>query len=290
MARQQSSSNPAGTQPAAGGFTDRQFRGLARLGDLVANLDEALAGPLGGVVVEKVTEGTALYGRYDLPALAENLLAAVQALQDSGALAFVRDNADLINGLLTQLPALTEALSGQLKDRSPAELQRQWTELMSVVQSVNAVSDFVREHLTPSTIETVVRAGQFLQDHQTDEALLDLLRTVGHLHRNGTLNALCELSDYVSASVTPLDRGALVENLLQELQDSSLARMLRLAESFDQAVAESRRDDGHYGGVSGLFHLLREPQVQEGLRMLATLPNRLEGSAKGTGNNGAGHG
>ena len=290
MARQQSPSKPEGARPGAGGFTDRQALGRARLGDLVANLDEAFAGPLGGVVVEKVTEGTALYGRYDLPALAENLLAAVQALQDSGALTFVRDNADLINGLLTQLPALTETLSDQLKERSPAELQRQWTELMSMVQSVNAVSGFVREHLTPSTIETVVRAGQFLQDHQADEALLDLLRTVGHLHRNGTLNALCELSDYVSASVAPVDRGALVENLLQELQDSSLARMLRLAEGFDEAVAESRRNGGHYGGMGGLFHLLREPQVQEGLRLLATLPSRLQDTGRSAGGNGAGHG
>ncbi|MGA7799702.1 MAG: hypothetical protein WCC36_02735 [Gammaproteobacteria bacterium] len=290
MARQQSSSNPAGGQPAAGGFTDRQFRGLARLGDLVANLDEVFAGRLGGVVVEKVTEGTALYGRYDLPTLAENLLAAVQVLQDSGVLAFVRDNAELINAALAQLPAVADALSAQLKDRSLAELQRQWGELMSVVQSVNAVSGFIREHLTPSTMETVLRAGRFLEDHQADEALFDLLRTVGHLHRNGTLNALCELSDYVSASVAPVDRDALVETLFQELQDSSLARMLRLAESFDQAVAESRRDGGHYGGVSGLFHLLREPQVQEGLRMLATLPGHLEGTAKAAGNNGAGHG
>ncbi|HKJ07781.1 MAG TPA: hypothetical protein VKA76_01710, partial [Gammaproteobacteria bacterium] len=108
--------------------------------------------------------------------------------------------------------------------------------------------------------------------------------------RNGTLNALCELSDYVSASVAPVDRGALMENLLQELQDSSLARMLRLAEGFDEAVAESRRNGGHYGGIGGLFHLLREPRVQEGLRLLATLPGRLQDAGRPAGGNGAGHG
>ncbi|MEJ2347433.1 MAG: hypothetical protein P8090_18970 [Gammaproteobacteria bacterium] len=293
MAKQQSqqsrSTGPSEEAPY-GQFTDRQARGLARLGDLMADLDEALSGPLGGVVVEKVTEGTALYGRYDLPVLAENLLATVQGLQDSGVLAFVRDNAESINWALGQLPAIARTLSGVAKDGYAGDLQQQLRELLSVVRTVNALSGFVREHMTPAAVDSLVSAGRFLEDHQADEAFMDLLRTVGHLHRNGTLEAIRGLSDYLSASVASLDREALMENLMEELRDSGLTRVLRLLEGFDSAAAESRRDGGHYGGVSGLFHLLREPRVQEGLRMLAVLPGYLERTARPAGNGGVGNG
>ena len=275
------------TQPGTGGggeFTPRQMQGLARLGDLVFELDQALAGPLGGVAAGGLNRGLDLFVRYDVPELVEPWLQTLRVLNDSGLLALLRDNAYLIRETLAAAEPALERLAAHLRTLSPEELETELKSLWHTLKAWEQASRFASQALAPEVSRFLVRTGEFIQQNRTDEAVVGLMETLGRLHRNGTLNRLAELSDYLAATVEPLEGDVFLESVLASLRRSGLPRALQLVSGLEEAAAETRREADHAGGLGGMFHLLRDPDVQQGLRLLGSLPAFLHATAPaGTG-------
>jgi hypothetical protein len=121
-----------------------------------------------------------------------------------------------------------------------------------------------------------VDAADFARREALGESLQDLLHTLGHLHRNGSLAWLRDMSDYLE----DLEQQRLPGSLAGQGIGSAASlsdRARKLLQGVHSAMDDAASDADHLGGVKGLLHLLRDPEVQRGLRALAVLPTYLEG-------------
>lgn len=261
-------------------LSDEQWRGLARLADLVNGVDAGLQGPLGGPVSELLVAVGRAGAEHDLAALFGELLELLQAAHESGGLRKLRDNLALINETMQLLAPMAGELVQRLKAMPLEELSDELAGLQALYRKIDAARRFVDEHLADELTTQLVKAGEFWQQHELDGALGDLLKTIGRLHQTGALAQLRRLADYLGDNSRDLDGLALLGDGIRNLDRLQVGRMGHLVEGFERALDDAEREEPRLGGTTGLLHLLRDKQVQKGLRALFILPVYLERSQR----------
>jgi len=258
------------------GLSAEQWQGLARLADLAGGIDAALRGPLGGPATELAQAAGELYAENDLPQLARELVETLSAWREAGLLQLLRDNAQTIVETVSLLAPLAGELTTQLRSLPLEQLREELGEWQALYAKLKAARGFFDGEVADALTGQLVEAGRFWQENDLEASLADLLKTVSRLHDSGMLARLRELADYLDASVQDVEHKPLLADLVKAADKTQLQRMGQIMEGLDQAMEDAGREEDHLGGTGGLWHLLRDKQVQKGLRTLFILPVYLE--------------
>jgi len=258
-------------------LTAEQWQGLARLGDMIHGLETGLQGPAGEGAAGGARELAALVTEGDLPRRLRGLMETLGAMQDSGLLDKLRDNAAYLNATLEQVQPLLGDLVEGSRELPWEELREDVAEIRALLDRVRALRRFLEEDLAGPLSGRIAGSAAFWEEEQLDDALPELLRTIGHLHRSGMLARLREVADNLSGAAREVDADSLLADLTKRLGDLPLEQLARLGEGLEAARSASDEDAARLGGVHGLIHLLRDREVQKGLRTLSTLPAYLNG-------------
>lgn len=217
-----------------------------------------------------------LEARYDLPALAEELLGTLDALRRSGLLQRLRDNAAFINDSLDVITPLAGTLVQRLQALPLAQRQAELARLSQLWQRLLALEAFWREHLAGETVQRLIRLGEFFAEHEVEQTVGETLVLLQRLSDNGVLQQLGDLGDWFAGLEDSVNIEALLATWVQEGRKLPLARLRQLAQGVQQAMDAAHEDETRLGGMRGLMHLLGDREVQRGLRLLSTLPAYLE--------------
>ncbi len=248
-----------------------QWQGLARLADLV----NALSGPLAGPVTGTLDHLLGLANRHDLGALSTEVVATIEALHKSGLLRLLRENAELLAGSMALLVPLLGSLPEKLNAMPFAGIRNDLDRLHGLLDKAELLGAYATEHLAGPTVRWSVDAANFAQREALGDSLKDLLQTLSHLHRNGSLAWLRDISDYLDER----EQQRLLDSLAEQGIGDAAAlpgRARTVLHGVQAALDDAAQDAGHLGGVKGLLHLLRDAEVQRGLRALAVLPTYLQ--------------
>lgn len=259
-----------------GPLTQAQWEGLARLGDLGNRLGTLVDGPMAGPATAGIDRLGALYAQYDLAELGEKLIATVEALERAGLLHLIRENADFIgDSLETLLPLLSQWME-QVARLPVEELKADVEMLFKTMRRLRLMGDFVEENLAGDITAGTVRLSGFLQENETDQAIAELAILLGKLHRNGLLVRAGDLADYLAGVTEGTDIESMTGSMVHSAPQERINQLLSLIHGAEQAMKDAKAEDEQLGGVSGLIHLMRDKEVQKGLRILSALPTYMD--------------
>lgn len=198
----------------------------------------------------------------------------ITALSASGFLGALRENADRLTQLIqvgaTRLDEAREANAGL----SAADRQRDAERLHSLLEKADLLGEYLSANLAGPAVGWSVDLFDFARREAVLESIQEGLVTLGHLHRNGTLKWLRDSSDYLDILEQKRLLSSLAEDGIEGLGDiPEQARKVLIGAR--EALKDADADADHLGGIKGLFHLLRDPEVQQGIRALAVLPAHL---------------
>lgn len=249
-----------------------QWAGLARLGDLGNRLGDLIDGPLRGPATAALDRIGELDGRHDLTALAEKLITTLDALNRAGLLDLLRDNAQFAADSLEVLaPMLNQWL--ERINRLPAdEIKADAAFALTLLRKARLIAGFIEDKLAGELTGRAVGLAEFMQRNQTDEAVAEALVQLGRVYRSGMLARLGDLADYVAGQEEGGDFEAQLGSLVKALPKDAIGQSLHFLHSAEQAMADAQKDEENLGGYAGMLRLLRDKEVQKGLRMLSVLP------------------
>lgn len=176
--------------------------------------------------------------------------------------------------------ALAETFSG---DDAPtaAELREYLLIMRRMMAVARTLRQFMDTDLADELTGAAVGATTFSRRHQLPEALADALITASHLHRNGTFARIREASDYVQGLGSGVETEQLADAFFKKIAQIPLEQAGQVSRAVDSAVREAG-DPSDMGGLRGLVQLLQDPEVQAGIRTLASIPARLQETQKET--------
>ena len=261
-------------------LSDAQWAGLARLGDLGDRLGPLLDGPLAGPAGAKLERLGEFDAEHNLTELTAAFIQAVNALNQAGLLHLIRDNAQFIADSLEVIAPLAAQWMEQLSRLPADEFKTDAAFALRLLRKTRLLGEFAQQHLAGELTGNMNEATEFIQRNQTDKALAELLVQLGRLHRSGMLTRLGDLAEYLSGLEEGSDFRKLAGSMVDAAPEGTLGQLPQLLHGLDQVVRDTREDESRLGGYSGLIHLLRDPQVQKGLRMLAQLAAHLEQQPK----------
>jgi uncharacterized protein YjgD (DUF1641 family) len=186
-----------------------------------------------------------------------------------------------------QLPMLSERqwaglakLGDALADEqapSAEELLQAWQVTVSATRVLSEVTRFAERHLAKELTGSLVEATALFERHEPVAALGELMVTLDHLRRNGSLARLRIVSD----SLNDLGEGVSIDTLvaawIERAETTPLSRFSVLTEAADAAVESGMHESTGEGGLIGLLRTLRDPAVQRALKVLASGTERLGG-------------
>lgn len=263
-------------QQATQGLSAEQWQGLARLADMAGAIESAVRGPLGAPVTEVIQTVGEIDAEHNLPGLTRELIETLAALREAGLLKILRDNASLIVETIELLAPLSGKLVAQLREVPLDGLREELSEWQALYARLKALRAFFDSNVSNALTGQLVTVSEFWQKNNLEAALADLMTTVSRLHESGMLKRVREFADYIDASVGDINQPSIFADLVSFVDKTQLYRMSKLMEGLDQAMDDAGRDEPHLGGTGGLLHLLRDKQVQKGLRTLFILPVYLE--------------
>jgi len=197
-------------------------------------------------------------------------------LREAGLLELLRENAQPLAETISLLAPLSGELVGTLRELPLDKLREELGEWQALYAKLKAARGFFDGEVADALTGQLVEAGRFWQDNDLEASLADLMKTVSRLHESGMLARVRELADYLDASLQDVEHEPMLADLVKAADKFQLKRMGQLMEGLDQAMDDAGREEGHLGGTGGLWHLLRDKQVQKGLRTLFILPVYLE--------------
>ena len=253
-----------------------QWAGLARLGDLGNRLGALIDGPLAGPATQALEHLGEVDARYDLAALAEKTVATLAALDKAGLLDLIRDNAQFVADSLEVLAPMIDDWLGKIRDLPAAELKADAEFALAMLRKARLVAGFVEDKLAGELAAKTVALTEFMQRNDTDQAVAEALVQLGRLYRCGLLKRLGDLGELVAGLEEGTDFESLAGSLVESLPQSALHEVSEIVHSAEDALEDARKDEAHLGGIGGILHLLRDKEVQKGLRMLSVLPIYLE--------------
>lgn len=261
-------------------LTNAQWAGLARLGDLGNRLGPLLDGPLAGPAGAKLEQLGEFDAEHDLTDLAAEFIQTVSALRQAGLLRLIRDNAQFIADSLEVIAPLATQWMEQLSRLPADEFKTDAAFALQLLRKTRLLGEFAQQHLAGELTGHMSETTEFIQRNRTDKALAELLVQLGRLHRSGMLTRLGDLAEYLSGLEEGTDFRKLAGSMVDAAPEGALSQLPQLLHGLEQAARNTREDENRLGGYSGLIHLLRDPQVQKGLRMLAQLTAHLEQQPK----------
>jgi len=133
---------------------------------------------------------------------------------------------------------------------------------------------------------SIVATTSFAVSNDLMAAASDAAVTLSKLHRNGTLKALRDWSEEANHAVHALDWDKLASEALPGAARNGTPSLSRVAGAVRQAAKDADADAGQLGGLTGLLHMLRDPEVQHGMRTLMVLPGYLRRAGTATSGDG----
>jgi len=272
-------------QRTAPNLTPEQWAGLARLGELVHGTQTLMEGPVAALPMHLALKAGDWNERYALDESLGELLETVKVLREAGVLKLLRDNAAFVVESLELLRPLVPRLLEALKSVPLEELLAAVRSLANLLPKAQALLVFLQGSAGRDLVSALRRAGDLWEETRADESIVAVLRLLRRLQEDGNLARLADLSEQIGLLAETIDLPALVGSLVEENRDNpllnSIAAAMHLGRSLSQALAESAEHAAkgdHRGGLSGLYHMLKDPEVQRGMRVVAALPVYLEKS------------
>ncbi|WP_248885259.1 DUF1641 domain-containing protein [Acidithiobacillus acidisediminis] len=259
-----------------------QWAGLARLGDMVNGTQAFLGSPASSAVMDLALRFGEWNERYQLDESLEELLATVSTLRNAGILRWVRENAEFLRDNIELLQAFVPQLLKMVQEIPWAALPQALQILGELLPRVQALAEFVQMGAGNDLVAQLKKLGDLWEETRADETVIAALRLLRQLQEDGNLQRVAELSRQIGLMAETIPVESLVGQLLQEEEwgplMSSLAALLHSGKAMTQALADAAEHEAHgkSGGISGLYHMLKDPDVQRGMRVVAVLPVYLQ--------------
>ncbi|WP_242940688.1 DUF1641 domain-containing protein [Sulfobacillus thermosulfidooxidans] len=93
------------------------------------------------------------------------------------------------------------------------------------------------------------------------------------MRAQGVFNQLATVVGLASETLTRENLNAFFQTVLDMAGEASFAEVLRNA--FQEAAKESAQDMQHLGGLAGLMRVMKDKDVQAGLRMMGIMAGKM---------------
>ncbi len=263
-------------------LTPDQWAGLAHLGDMALKMRQLLEVPgIETPMATLVLQAAEWNTRYGM-ALVPELLETLEVLRKTGGLRWIRENADYIFASATLLEPLVPQILEALRKMPIAEVTRLLGLASALLSRIEAALEFFEGPAGEALVQKAAELGALWEETRVDESLIMLLRLFRRIGEDGNWERLASLSSQIGLFLETVDldalAGQLVQEILPELPALPVAGAARAASRLLCALEEAMASivDTRGGGIGGLYHLLKDPEVQRGLRLLALLPACLE--------------
>lgn len=151
-----------------------------------------------------------------------------------------------------------------------------------IMPKLNAVMDFLNGPAGGAVVAKVKELGDIWQETSADTTIVEALRLLKQMQDDGNLQRVADLSRQIGLFAETIDLESLLGQFMQQSHDSpifnSAAGLLQSGRLMAAALADATEHEsrGKTGGLSGLYHMLKDPEVQRGMRAVAVLPVYLE--------------
>ncbi|MBN2680314.1 DUF1641 domain-containing protein [Acidithiobacillus montserratensis] len=263
-------------------LTPEQWAGLARLGDLAHGSASFMESPAGNLPMDLALKAGRWDERFNLEGSIEELLETLKVLRESGLLALIRENAAFLAESVELLKPYVPILLAKLHELPLAEWMSALQLLGEIVPKLNAVLEFMQGPAGGAVVAKVKELGDLWQETSADTTIVEALRLLKQLQEDGNLQRVADLSRQVGLFAETIDLESLVGQFVQQSQNSpvlnSAASLMQSGRLMAAALADAAEHEatGKAGGLSGLYHMLKDPDVQRGMRVVAVLPVYLE--------------
>ena len=272
----------AAQEPFTPHLTAEQWAGLARLGDLAYGAESFMRGPMGTMPMEFALKAGAWNEHYDLDESIEDLLGTLKILHESGMLYLLQENAAFITESIHLLRPLIPGLLEKLRETPLAELMSALQLFGEIMPKLNAVLEFFKGSGGGALVAKIKEFGDLWQEISVDTTIMEALRLLKQIQDDGNLQHIADLSRQIGLFSETIDLESLLGQLVQRAQDNPLinsaASLLQSGKLMAAALADAAEYEaaGKSGGISGLYRMLKDPDVQRGMRVVAVLPIYLE--------------
>ncbi|MHB1322116.1 MAG: DUF1641 domain-containing protein [Acidithiobacillus ferrivorans] len=264
------------------GLTPEQWAGLARLGDLANGAEQFMGSKAGVIPMELALRAGDWNERFDLDSGIEEVLETIKVLRTTGVLRLVRENAALVTETLQLLAPLVPQILEAVRHIPGANLVKGMQMLGELLPRLDAVLAFLKGPAGNALVAKVKDLGDLWQETSADTTIAEALRLLKQLQEDGNLQRVADLSRQVGLFAETIDLENLLGQLIQQNKDSPLLNTFigllhngpLIARALTDAVEHEAK--GQAGGLSGLYRLLKDPDVQRSIRVVAILPVYLE--------------
>ncbi len=258
-------------------LTPEQWAGLARLGDLGQRIGGLIDGPAAGPATAALDRIGELDGQYDLVALTEKLIDTVSALDRAGLLDLIRDNAQFVSDSMEVLRPMATQWMERIREVPVDELKADAAFALDMLHKARLMASFIEANLSGGLTGKTVELTAFIEQNQTDKALAEAFVQLGRIYRSGLLARLGDLSEYIAGLEEGTDLESQVGSVVKAIPGDTLGTSFKLLRSVSKAMAGIQEDPHEkLGGFSGLLHVMRDKEVQKGLRLLARTAGRID--------------
>lgn len=158
---------------------------------------------------------------------------------------------------------------------TPEEISLALTSELTMLRKLSAFVEFFSRGPASEATAAIVDATQFAVDNDVQDSLKDMLVTMGTLHKNGTLKFVRDWSQDAVDAANALDWEQVAGEQITGLARGKAPSVGALISAVNAATNDADQDQKHLGGIGGLLHMLRDPEIQHGMRTLMVLPGYL---------------
>ena len=269
-------------QNAVPSLSPEQWAGLARLGDMVSGAESFLGSPASSAVMGLALRFGDWNERYQLDASVEELLSTLNALRDTGILKWVRDNAQFVRDNVALVEEFFPQILNVMQEIPWTVLPQALAVLGNVLPRLQALWNFLQTDAGNDLVAQLKKLGDLWEETRADESMIAALRLLRQLQEDGNLQRVADLSRQIALLAETIPLQSLLGQLLQEQESgplvSSFATLMHSGQAMTKALADAAEHEarGKAGGISGLYHMLKDPDVQRGMRVVAVLPVYLQ--------------
>ncbi|MBU2753517.1 DUF1641 domain-containing protein [Acidithiobacillus sp. CV18-2] len=269
-------------QNMAPSLSPEQWAGLARLGGMINGAESFLGSPASSAVLGMALRLGEWNERYELETSIEELLSSVYALRRAGVLQWVTDNAEFLRDNVELIRGFVPQILDVVRDIPWATLVQAMQTLGDVMPKVQAFQEFLQTGAGNDLVAQLKKLGDLWEETRADESIVAALRVLRQLQEDGNLQRVADLSRQIGLLAETIPLESLLGQLMQEQEKgplmTSLGTLLHSGKAMAKALEDAAEHEaqGKAGGISGLYHMLKDPDVQRGMRVVAVLPVYLQ--------------
>ena len=263
-------------------LTPEQWVGLARLGDLANGAEQFMGGPAGTLPMAMALRAGQWNERFDLDGGIEEILETMKALRKAGAFKLISENAAFVTESLQLLAPLAPKILETLHTLPVTEWLAALHMLGNLLSRVDDVLTFLKGPAGNALVTRLKELGDLWEETSADTTIVEALRLLKQLQEDGNLHRVADISRQIELMTETIDIESLIGSFIELSRNSPLpalvASLMHGGKAMTQALAEATEHEpkDQAGGIAGLYHMLKDPNVQRGIRVLATLPAYLE--------------